>query len=103
MISKMKARYSKGVIVPLEALDLEEGAELFIDVSVAPHRSDEERMKRTMSAAGGWKRNRDSSTTTINDKFDEIRKSLAHIPKEPGPTDGAKNYKHYLYGRPKED
>ena len=55
MISRMKARYSKGVIVPLEAHDLEEGSELFIDVSVAPSRSDEERMKRTMSAAGGWK------------------------------------------------
>ena len=55
MISRMKARYSKGVIVPMEAHELEEGAELSIDVSVAPRRSDEERMKRTMSAAGGWK------------------------------------------------
>lgn len=103
MISRMKARYSKGVIVPLEALDLEEGTELFIDVSIAPHRSDEERMKRTMSAAGGWKANRESLTPALNDVFDDIRESLSHIPKEPGPTDGAKNYKHYLYGRPKED
>ena len=103
MISRMKARYSKGVIVPMEALDLEEGAELLIDVSVAPRRSDKERMKRTMSAAGGWKGERESSPPTLDDAFDEIRKSLAHIPKEPGPTDGAKNYKHYLYGHSKED
>ena len=34
MISRMKARYSKGVIVPLEAHDLEEGANLFVSVEV---------------------------------------------------------------------
>ena len=37
MISRMKARYSKGVIVPLEALDLEEGANLFVSVEVDTH------------------------------------------------------------------
>ena len=55
MTTKVKAKFTNGHIVPLEPLDIEEGADLSIEVSVAPHRSDEERMKRTMSAAGGWK------------------------------------------------
>ncbi len=40
MISRMKARYSKGVIVPLEALDLEEGANLLVSVEVETHAGD---------------------------------------------------------------
>lgn len=35
MMRKIRARYSKGIIVQTEVLDLEEEAKLFIDVSVA--------------------------------------------------------------------
>ena len=55
MITRIKARFTNGHIVPLERLDIEEGAELSVDIDVAPGRSDQERMKRTMSSAGGWK------------------------------------------------
>ena len=103
MITRIKARFTNGHIIPLEDLDIEEGAELSIDINVESRASGQERIKRTMSAAGGWKRNRDPEAPSINDTFDDIRKSLSHIPKEQGPTDGAKNYKHYLYGHPKAD
>ena len=39
MISGVKARYSKGAIVPLEPLDLEEGADLSISIEVEPDRN----------------------------------------------------------------
>ena len=96
MIARVKAKFTNGHIVPLERLDIEEGAELSVDVEVESRASDQERMKRTMSAAGGWKGAHEPEAPSINDVFDDIRKSLSHIPKEPGPTDGAKNYKHYL-------
>lgn len=55
MIESVKARYSKGVIVPMEALDIEDGADLSITIDFRPPISDEERIKLTKSAAGGWK------------------------------------------------
>ena len=36
MIESVKARYSRGVIVPMEALDIEEGADLSITIDVKP-------------------------------------------------------------------
>ena len=99
MIARVKAKFTNGHIVPLERLDIEEGAELSVDIDIAPSRSDQERMPGPGEDAETY----DPETPSINDIFDDIRKSLSHIPKEPGPTDGAKNYKHYLYGRPKED
>ena len=55
MITNIKAKFTNGHIVPLERLDIEEGADLSVDIDVEPHASNHDRMKRTMSAAGGWK------------------------------------------------
>ena len=103
MTTRVKAKFTNGHIVPLERLDIEEGAELSVDIEVEPSALGQERIKKTAPEAEDWKEPYAPETPTINDIFDDIRKSLSHIPKEPGPTDGAKNYKHYLYGRPKED
>ena len=102
-MTRVKAKFTNGHIVPLERLDIEEGAELSVDIDIEPLRSDQERMKKTAPDPGDDGEAYDAETPSINDMFDNIRKSLSHIPREPGPTDGAKNYKHYLYGRPKED
>ncbi len=59
MITRVKAKFTNGSIIPLERLDIEEGAELSVDIDIRPRRSDKERMKRTMSAAGGWKGHHD--------------------------------------------
>ena len=98
-IARVRAKFTNGHIVPLERLDIEEGAELSVDIDIEPSRSGQERRP----VSGGRRETHDPETPSINDVFDDIRKSLSHIPKEPGPTDGAKNYKHYLYGRPKVD
>ncbi len=55
MIKSLKAKFKDGVIVPMEPLDFEEGEEIIITVDVKTSPSREERRKRTMSAAGGWK------------------------------------------------
>ncbi len=38
MIEGVKARYSKGAIVPLEPLDIEEGANLSLSIDIEPER-----------------------------------------------------------------
>ena len=52
----VKARYRKGAIMPLEPLDIEEGASLCISVEVESKASRAERgLKALKAAAGGWK------------------------------------------------
>lgn len=53
MVMRVKAKFSDGHIIPLEPLDIEEGAELSVEIDVEPRSSDQERMKRTMSADRG--------------------------------------------------
>ena len=103
MVTRLKAKFINGHIVPLERLDIEEGAELSVDIEVESRASGQEQVKAPGSASDALTQPGAPKTPNINDAFDDIRKSLSHIPKEPGPTDGAKNYKHYLYGHPKED
>ena len=55
MIANVKARFSDGVLTPLEPLDLEEGEEVTVTIDTKPHLSEEERLRITMSAVGGWK------------------------------------------------
>ena len=59
MIKSIKAKFTDGVIVPMEPLNFEEGEEIIITVSIKTLQSKEERRKRTMSAAGGWEGNVD--------------------------------------------
>lgn len=46
MLKGVKARYSRGAIVPLEPLDIEEGANLFISIQVDTRESHSERERR---------------------------------------------------------
>lgn len=56
MISGVKARYSKGAIMPLEPLEIEEGANLSISIEVEPPATPGERSRQALrAAAGGWK------------------------------------------------
>ena len=57
MPKHFRARYSKGVLEPLEAIDLEEGAEVSVSIEETPSpKHDLEAFRR---AAGGWKGNSD--------------------------------------------
>ena len=83
MIANVKARYSKGVLTPLEPLDLEEGKEVVVSIEVA-----------TPQATG---------EETILEMFERLRNSVPPGTWDDLPTDFVKNKKHYLYGHPKED
>ena len=81
MITNVKARYANGVLTPLEPLDLEEGREVMVSIedTTAPAKEPE----------------------SILAMFERLRKSVPQDAWDNMPTDGAKNYKHYLYGHPK--
>ena len=53
----VRARYSKGVLEPLEAIDLEEGAEVSLSIEEEPSR--ERKLEAFRRSAGGWKGNSD--------------------------------------------
>ena len=52
VLRSIRARYSKGVLEPLEELDLEEGAEVSVSIEETPSpKHDPEAMR---AGAGGW-------------------------------------------------
>ena len=51
---KIKARYSNGVLTPLEPIDLKEGEEVTVSIDDKTELSVEERIESLMAAAGGW-------------------------------------------------
>ena len=83
MIANVKARFSNGVLTPLEPLDLEEGKEVVVSIEEA--------------------RSLDTEAPSLLDMIDELHESVPQDVWGNGPSDGAKNYKHYLYGWPKYD
>ena len=91
MIANVKARFSNGVLTPLEPLDLEEGDEVIVTVEGATAVEPEERPapKRGLAA--------------IVERVKERKKDIPPEEWADVPTDLAKNHKHYLYGHPKEE
>ena len=83
MITNVKATYANGALLPLQPLDLEEGAEVTVTVE---------------GGAAGTKR----GLAAIVERVKKAQKSMPPDAWDDLPTDGAKNYKHYLYGFPKE-
>ena len=56
MFSKtIKAKFSQGVIKPLEKLDIQDGTEISVTIVKTTDLSENERLKRAKSAAGAWK------------------------------------------------
>ena len=49
MTPNRKARYSNGILTPLEPLDLEDGAEVFISIDAPLDTPSEERVKTILS------------------------------------------------------
>ena len=67
MIDGVKARYSKGAIVPLEPLDIEEGASLSVSIEVDPDR------KRPGSSTDGECLNQTLDDLHIEDYLEKSR------------------------------
>ena len=53
---QLKARFSEGVLKPLERLDLEEGAEVLITLDAGLTETGELRRRRSKASAGAWGR-----------------------------------------------
>ena len=85
-MSIVRARYENGVLMPLEPLDLEEGAE--VEVSVTSQETGEQK---------------EGPLLRILRKVQERQAELPPDAWDDLPTDLAKNKKHYLYGHPKEE
>ena len=83
MALRLKAEYINGAFKPLEPLNLEEGA--VVTLSIEEHEAREKKLPSDLAL---------------------IQKLQESIPEEAFdnlPTDGSINYRHYLYGGPKED
>lgn len=87
-LQSIRARYANGVLTPLEPLDLSEGCEVTVDVSIDHDRSN----TPTQTEAGNPR---------ILEIIDEVQREFPNAFSEM-PHDGAKNYKHYLYGHPRD-
>ena len=82
MIANVKARYSNGVLTPLEPLDLEEGREVVVSIEEEPQPP--------------------RGLASVVAKVLELQKDIPPEVWDDLPSDLAKNKKHYLYGHPKE-
>ena len=102
MITNIRAKFTNGHIVPLEPLDIEDGEEVTVTINTGnagPHLSDADRLRtRTMAAEGGSPQ----GLSSLLQALEEIRESVPASEWAKLPTDGAANYKHYLYGHPKD-
>ncbi|MCY3733229.1 MAG: antitoxin family protein [Chloroflexi bacterium] len=84
----IRARYANGVLNPLEPLDLSEGCEVTVDVTVDHDSS---------SAAAPKHADKPRILEIIDEVQREFPNAFAGMPH-----DGATQYKHYLYGHPKD-
>ncbi len=91
MTTSIRARYTNGTLVPLEPLDLEEGAEVTVSVEPAPSEPPHKTPKPMQGLAG------------VVERVLEMQKDIPPEAWDDLPTDLAKNKKHYLYGHPKEE
>ena len=83
MTTTVKATYANGVLTPSEPLDLEEGKEVTLSI--------EDLASPKRGLAG------------IVETVQELQKTIPPDAWDVLPTDGAMNYKHYLYGSAKEE
>ena len=82
MIANVKARYSNGVLTPLDPLYLEEGKVVVLSIEdAAPQANGRE---------------------SVLEMFERLRNSVPPDTWDDLPADLVKNKKHYLYGHPKE-
>ena len=67
MINRVKATYSNGTIVPLEQLDIEEGANLSISIEIEPNH------KKPISTTEEQSLNQTLDALYIEDYFEKVR------------------------------
>ena len=85
MTLRLKAEYTNGTLKPLEPLNLEEGAVVTIAIEQDGAIEIEEEADSLLAM------------------MEKIWESLPEEALENMPTDGSLNYRHYMYGGPKEE
>ncbi len=90
MTTHVRARYSNGVLTPLEPLDLKEGSEVTVSVE------EDNGAKAEVQNAGG-------PLASVLALVQEMENTIPPEEWASLPTDGSRNHKHYLYGHPKEE
>ena len=78
MRKTIKARFSRGVLVPLEELAMEEGTEVQISFDVNGPVELDERMKLARSVAGAWKGKIDGDL--LKQELYEARRAGSRLP-----------------------
>ena len=87
MTRTVRATYANGVLTPQEPLDLEEGQQVMVSIEDVPV---------SVGVPSG-----EAHGESLLEMFERLRKSVPPGAWDDMPVDGAKNYKHCLYGHPK--
>ena len=112
MRKTIKASLINGNLVPLEPCDLNDGDEVLVQVHVAngamsePSVEQPESVNKSVKPNGKPSENEPSSAKghSILARVEAIKANLRDIEQpDEMPADAAKNYKHYMYGWPKEN
>ena len=112
MRKTIKASLINGNLVPLEPCDLNDGDEVLVQVHVAngvtlkPSAEQPESVNKSVKPNGNPSENEPSSAKghPILARVEAIKANLRDFEQpDEMPADAAKNYKHYMYGWPKEN
>lgn len=111
MRKTIKANFINGSLLPLEPCNFNDGDEVLVQVQVANGTAAEPRIEQPdiadepAEADAQSEENEPSALEAhpILATIERLKANLSHL-EQPDelPTDAAKNYKHYLYGWPKE-
>ena len=103
----VKARYANGVFEPLDEVDLMDGCEVTLTVVRSrASRAGTEFEERELEAIFAAAEPPPGEHRTFADFLAWLKDVQSKLPPDTWdgyPTDGARNYKHYLYGHPKEE
>ena len=111
MRKTIKASLINGNLVPLEPCDLNDGDEVLVQVHVAngatpkPSTEQPDSVNKSIEPNGKPGENEPSSPKghSILARVEAIKANLRDFEQpDEMPADAAKNYKHYMYGGPKE-
>ena len=126
MSKTVNARFANGVFTPLEPVAFPEGAIVVLNIQTdptdqpltpnpadpfVPHdgkfltgMEDPQKIKQLLNVEPPpGEPTSGNAAQSVLEMFDEIHRSMPEGAFDALPTDGARNYKHYLYGFPKED
>ncbi len=113
MTTSVRAKFTNGTIVLLEPLDFAEGDEILLTVNgdsqkppaseAAPYAEDADQDGAEDAGRKVEVEPNYSAGRSVMKMFEELRSAYPDETWDDLPADGAINYKHYLYGWPKEE